>query len=122
MKSLFEIGSFKLAHAGQSSFRINADVLTTDDWNALTHLALKIIPPFGSVVPVPTGGIPFADALKPYTTEGPVLIVDDVLTTGISILKIAESYKESILLVAFSRVARLPWFYSIFTLTEAIRS
>lgn len=116
MTSLFETGSFKLANAGYSSFRINADVLTVDDWNALTHLALQIIPPFGSVVPVPTGGIPFADALKPYTTEGPVLVVDDVLTTGKSIIDMSAQFEDSILLVAFSRMPRAQWFHTIFTL------
>lgn len=119
MTSLFEIGSFELANAGHSSFKINADVLTTDDWDALAHLALQIIPPFGSVVPVPTGGIPFAEALAPYTTEGPMLVVDDVLTTGTSINKVAAPYRDPILLVAFSRMDQRPWlFYSIFTLTE----
>jgi len=126
MKPLFQIGSFELANAGHSSFKINADVLTTDDWNALAHLALQIVPSFGSVVPVPTGGIPFADALRPFATEGPVLVVDDVLTTGISILRAAAPYRlegkivteSCILLVAFSRVPQLSWVHSIFTLAD----
>ena len=117
-KPLFELGSFQLSSGITSKFRINAHTLTVNDWEALAYMALTIVPQFGSVVGVPTGGIPFAEALKSYITCGPVLIVDDVFTTGASIHKVANNYKDSILLVAFSRTTYHPGIHAVFTLAQ----
>lgn len=118
-KHLFEIGSFKLSAGDMSSFKINADVLTTKDWDALARMALTIVPLFGSVVGVPTGGIPFAEALQPYVSNvSKVLVVDDVLTTGNSIRSMAKDYFDPILLVAFSRAWSPYGVHAIFTLTQ----
>ena len=121
-ESLFELGSFQLSSGGTSSFRINAHKLTADDWETLAHMAVSIIPQFGMVVGVPTGGWPFAAALKRYATHGPVLVVDDVLTTGASIHNVATHYKGSILLVAFSR-ATMPHseIHAVFTLAQSTK-
>jgi len=118
-ESLFELGSFQLSSGGTSSFRINAHKLTTDDWEALAHMALSILPTFREVVGVPTGGEAFAEALLPHTSYGPVLVVDDVLTTGNSIRKVANDYKDSILLVAFSRMSPHPGIHAVFTLAQS---
>lgn len=80
----------KLHSGGYSHFKIDCDVLTKDDWEAIAaYLAdAEFLPPFGKVVGIPDGGLPFAEALKPYKSEGSkgVLVVDDVLTTGNSIV------------------------------------
>lgn len=117
-ESLFELGSFQLSSGIISKFRINAHTLTVNDWEALAYMALPIVSQFGDVVGVPTGGWPFAAALKRYITCGPVLIVDDVLTTGASIHKVANNYEDSILLVAFSRATHHPGIHAVFTLAQ----
>jgi hypothetical protein len=116
--SLFQLGSFRLSSGDESSFRINAHRLTSNDWETLAHLAVPLVPPFGRVIGVPTGGVPFADALRPYATHGPVLVVDDVLTTGASIRKAAQDHEDPILLVAFSRASSHPDVSAVFTLTS----
>jgi hypothetical protein len=119
--SLFQVGSFQLSSGIESSFRINAHRLTANDWKTLAHMAVSIVPPFSSVVGVPTGGLPFADALRPHARAySPVLVVDDVLTTGASIRKVAQYYENPILLVAFSRASTHNDIFAVFTLGEAL--
>ena len=120
-EALFQCGSFRLSSGIESSFKINAHRLTANDWKTLAHMAVFIVPPFSSVIGVPTGGFPFADALRPHArTYGPVLVVDDVLTTGASIRKVAQHYENPILLVAFSRTSTHNDIFAVFTLGEAL--
>lgn len=86
MSNLFQIGAFSLASGKQSNFKIECDALTDPDWNALAQLVQHAAAPFGEVIGVPRGGLPLAARLKP--TEGPRLVVDDVLTTGGSIRRL----------------------------------
>jgi len=110
---LFRLGDFTLAGGERSSFKIDCDALTADDWSALAAIAVKRLPPFGSVEGVPTGGIPFARALEVYATEGPVLIADDVLTTGGSMDR-QRAGRDAIGVVIFARGLLLPWVHAIF--------
>ena len=111
--TLFKIGNFK-AHSGAIlPWKIDCDELTDEDWKCLALMTAEKLVNFGSVEGVPRGGIPFANALIPYITTGPLLIVDDVLTTGSSM----EEYKagrEAIGVVVFSRGERPKWIQSIF--------
>jgi orotate phosphoribosyltransferase len=83
--NLFQLGDFTL-HSGQkSSWRIECDALTPEDWAALAAMAAERLPQFSVVIGVPRGGTPFEEALRAHATDDqqlPVLLVDDVWTTG----------------------------------------
>ena len=118
--TLFELGEFT-AHSGQKlPFKIECDALSNDDLRALAALVGKKLT-FSEVIGVPRGGIRFASFLKRYTKkEGPVLIVDDVLTTGTS-MEMARQKCESadtIGLVIFARGTCPSWVSSLFTLSD----
>ena len=74
------------SHAGLSlNWKIECDALTEDDWKGLARMIMDYeTRSFGSVEGIPRGGIPLANALSEYATEGPPMIVDDVYTTGTS--------------------------------------
>lgn len=99
--ALFNYGRVKLSSGKMSDFKIDCDALSDED---LDGLAQKMVASwnyikFKRVVPIPTGGIRFAEALKRYldvheSYDEPILIVDDVWTTGKSMNKAAEKYKK----------------------------
>jgi hypothetical protein len=119
-QGLFQEGEFALHSGSKSKFKIDCDHLTYYDLRALAGLAFDLLPPFGEVVGIPTGGTKFAEALvsygKPEVANAPRLLVDDVMTTGSSMI---ENYRPGdIGLVIFSRTLTYPaWIRSIFTLT-----
>jgi orotate phosphoribosyltransferase len=95
--SLFRLGTVQLSSGRQASWKIECDSLTAADWDCLAHIAIErnLVRPFASVIGVPRGGLPFANALRPYVTPDAdtVLVVDDVYTTGRSIWKVMLSPK-----------------------------
>ena len=80
---MFKIGDF-ISHAGLSlKWKIECDALTKEDWDGLARMIMDYeTRSFGSVEGIPRGGIPLANALQKYATEGPPMIVDDIYTTG----------------------------------------
>lgn len=102
--SLFELGDFRLHSGEQSAWKIECDALTDADLKALASRAASRID-FGDVLGVPRGGLRFAAALRPYVKHGhhPMLIVDDVLTTGRSVQELRQKHPGAIGLVIFSR-------------------
>lgn len=123
--ALFQRGTFRL-HSGESSdFKIDCDALSAEDWAALAQEAVKRLPMFGQVMAVPRGGYPFAEALAPYakgTDELPLLIVDDVLTTGRSMkeaLSKATWARPRVVIgvVAFARGPVPKWVTALFEAT-----
>lgn len=91
-------------HSGQrSSFLIDCEALTDEDLQALASLALPKIRPFGEVVGIPRGGLRFAEVLRQHSGQGPRLVVDDVITTGQSMLDVLRLVNGSKGLVIFSR-------------------
>lgn len=90
--TLFKFGAFT-SHSGvHLSDKINCDALTLEDWDTLAAwVACRIN--FRQVVSIPTGGDKFAAALdKHRKSNGCILIVDDVLTTGKSMEKMLRQY------------------------------
>ena len=75
------------SHAGKAlNWKIECDALSTQEWDCLAQMIYEYEhQSFGEVVGIPRGGLPLARALEGYATgnpEHPILIVDDVLTTG----------------------------------------
>ena len=75
------------SHAGKAlNWKIECDALSTQEWDCLAQMIYEYEPRnFGEVVGIPRGGLPLARALEGYATgndDDPILIVDDVLTTG----------------------------------------
>lgn len=92
--NLFQLGTFTLASGQVAPFKIECDALTDDDLDCLSELLVKRLPRFSVVTGVPRGGILIADRLKKYATrnpDDPILVVDDVYTTGGSIHRHVEA-------------------------------
>lgn len=95
--NLFMTGDFTLNSGAKSPWKIECDALTKEDWEGLAAMARQFLPKFSAVVGVPRGGIPFADALRQYATGDPahpVLIAEDVCTTGGSIRRFRKVLEE----------------------------
>ena len=83
-------------------------------------MAVEKLPPFKGVVGVPKGGLKFAAALEMRKTPSyslPLLIADDVLTTGSSMEELKESklhYSDAIGVVVFARGQCPSWVIPLF--------
>ena len=122
--NLFQLGDFTLNSGAKSKFKLECDALTDDDIKALAEMIRQLVPPFSSVEGVPQGGLRLADALRPLASmSGPHLIVDDVLTTGGSMERLADS-KRSVTpypiigAVIFARGQCPNWIKSLFQMPE----
>ena len=119
--SLFQTGSFK-SHSGEVlPWKIACDTLSIDDWQCLALMLTEMIGPFGMVQGVPKGGTPFANALGFHCTPGaPLLLVDDVLTTGKSMEQFRRKWQcPTMGAVVFSRGMDTPgWITPIFRMYQ----
>jgi hypothetical protein len=92
--------------------------MTPEDWACLAHIVTRTTN-FKEVIGVPSGGLAFAEALKPYCTPDAhyTLIVDDVLTTGGSMQEAARNVEGPVGgIVVFSRTPLVPnWIFPIWT-------
>jgi hypothetical protein len=84
--SLFSWGKVRLAGGDESDWKIDCDALSAQDWDCLARLVAARAGPFRVALGVPTGGERLAQALNAlrHKDARPVLVVDDVLTTGAS--------------------------------------
>jgi len=117
--SLFQQGDFTLHSGAMSSFKIDCSVFRRDSIQALAALIAGRFD-FGCVEGVPTGGLALADELwraSPWFPHGhrgkPLLIVDDVLTTGASMEK-QRAGRDAIGVVVFARGPCPSWVTPIF--------
>jgi orotate phosphoribosyltransferase len=116
--NLFRWGDVTLHSGASSPFKIDTDALTGDDWQCLAHLVAELVGPFGAVEGVPRGGLPLATALSSMATAGALLIVDDVLTTGVS-MEEHRAGREAIGAVVFCRSPSWPaWIEPLFLLNR----
>jgi hypothetical protein len=131
--SLFQLGEFFLHSGAVSSWKLECDALTDEDWKALAEMVRQIVPHFSDVRGVPRGGLKLADALRPFCTPTYrcVLVVDDVLTTGDSM----ERFSDAVLaevdpekkggigltgVVVFARGKCPPWIKPLFQMPEEL--
>tara|TARA_A200000159_G_C7328129_1_gene341838 strand:- start:1941 stop:2336 length:396 start_codon:yes stop_codon:yes gene_type:complete len=88
------------SHAGlQLGWKIEMDALYESDWRCLAKMIMEYEKrPFKEAVGIPRGGARLGQILNEYGTKNPkdpVLIVDDVYTTGTSFKEfIAESHPD----------------------------
>lgn len=113
--SLFRSGDFTLHSGKRSAFKIDVDALTDAEIGTLAVALIERLPSFGQVEGVPTGGLRLADALLPFVTDGPLLIVDDVLTTGGS-MEAHRKGRRAMGAVLFAKGDVPAWIYPLFTM------
>lgn len=122
--NLFQTGDFTLASGAKSRWKIECDALTREDWKGLAAIAAEILPPFGWVQGVPKGGFPFADALRSYAMGSPfpLLIAEDVVTTGGSMERFREGFHpdagDIIGVCVFARGPCPSWVTPLFQMTK----
>jgi hypothetical protein len=107
-----------LSSGQKSSWIIRCENLPKKDWDGIAHIAMETLNlKFRYAVGIPRGGIKFAKAMEAYAThlpEDPVLVVDDVFTTGQSIKHYVQESRDNhitesfIFLVAFARTRPPP--------------
>ena len=90
MDKLFQSVDFK-SHSGlELKWKIECDAISDPEWFTISQMIMEISVPFKEAIGIPRGGTKLGNLLNQYGTgkrEDPVLLVDDVLTTG-------ESMKE----------------------------
>ena len=83
-----------ISHAGNPlTWKIECDALSDDDWACIAHMIVESESRrFSKVIGIPRGGKKLEEALQPYVSFGiyPVLVVDDVWTTGTSFAEFTQ--------------------------------
>jgi len=119
--NLFQKVDIILNSGKPSDFKIECDALTDSDIETFAYLISKKYT-FSKVVGVPRGGIRIEDALQKYTSNDPndpLLMVDDVLTTGGSMIRYRKEYEDLgydniVGVVLFARGECPDWIDSVF--------
>jgi hypothetical protein len=86
-------GEFTLNSGGFSPFKIECDALTPDDWATLAGMIHERVGYFRDAIGVPRGGEQLAGLLRCWARNNPYfprLVVDDVWTSGASILRLMQ--------------------------------
>ena len=108
-----------ISHAGLPlTWKVECDALTDNDYEALAKIVSEKLS-FRDVKGIPRGGIPFEKALKPYSTNDendPLLIADDVYTTGTSMREVYEEGAIGIVVFARNKITD-DWIKAIWQLS-----
>ena len=108
-----------ISHAGLPlTWKVECDALTDKDYEALAKIVSEKLT-FRDVKGIPRGGIPFEKALKPYCTNDendPLLIADDVYTTGTSMREVYEEGAIGIVVLARNKITD-DWIKAIWQLS-----
>ena len=92
--NLFKSGDF-VSHSGlKLKWKIECDALSDPEWFTISQMIMETTPPFKEAIGIPRGGVKLGNLLNQYGTgkrEDPILLVDDVLTTGDSM----EEFKRT---------------------------
>jgi hypothetical protein len=119
--NIFQQVDFK-SHAGLDlRWKIECDGVSKKEWKCLAEMILDYEKrPFQSAIGIPRGGVMLGSFLNQYSTQkldDPYLIVDDVLTTGGSMVDFRKEHfsgKETFGWVVFSRGFPPQWCRSLF--------
>lgn len=108
MSDLFIRKEFVSAGGLNLDWKIECDSLTDTDLATLAHVAIDMLKrinrPHGRFAGVPRGGLRFAEALNRIADgNGPLVVVDDVYTTGKSITQFMAQADSEFGLVIFAR-------------------
>ena len=108
MIDLFQKVDFK-SHAGLDlTWKIEMDSLTPKEWDCISTMILELSPPFKEAIGIPRGGNVLGKLLNRHGTgkeEDPICIVDDVLTTGMSM----NTYREEMDIERWQKSCALGW-------------
>lgn len=107
--SLFQKKTFIGAGGLKLTWKIECDALSYEDWEAIAAICAPQLPRFSKAIGIPRGGKSLADRMDCFATAGkhPVLVVDDVWTTGRSMREFVKlhSIRNWCGFVAFDRSA-----------------
>ena len=120
MIDLFQRVDFK-SHSGLDlTWKIEMDSLTPKEWDCISTMILELSPPFKEAIGIPRGGVKLGKLLNLHGTgkrTDPICIVDDVLTTGGSMVECAETeFKGENVIgwVVFARSQLPDWINALF--------
>jgi hypothetical protein len=119
MTNLFQLATVRLHSGEESCFKIDCDALTDQDLDCVAALLAMRLPPFGKVEGVPRGGLRLAEKMWRYAGTGPLLIVDDVVTTGAS-MEAHRGRRGAIGAAIFSRGGFPLWVTPLFRMAELV--
>lgn len=120
---MFKTGDFTLKSGEKSSWKIDCDALSVEDWDALAQMALPFVQPFNAVYDCGGASMQFAAALIPFISKsGAPLVVDDVFTSGATMEAVRINVVPKELdgpmgckgVVVFARHKPLPWVRAMF--------
>jgi orotate phosphoribosyltransferase len=119
---MIKFGEFR-SHSGLLlPYKINCDDFTDEDWHGCAEIIRRVFT-FRCVIGVPTGGVKLQKALVPFeSSDGPILIVDDVFTTGRSMEEFRLKYREPVIgAVIFARISCPHWIHPLFEVSAWAR-
>ena len=124
---LFEVGDFT-SHAGlKLAWKIECDAIRPEWWEGLARMIMDYQKrPFYKAEGIPRGGMALGEALNKYASgdpSDPVLIADDVYTTGTSFREYCDEHYPNQEVIKWCVFARRPTddgVHALFTMPATI--